>query len=438
MNNSNLYQQSSSNEQDLPAIPELPKMNFQDNNQDPYIDIPPLSKDTNSDNNKHRSNRTISKLKKHRALSVSIAVLLLLSGFTSGTAFASYRFSTKLDSMETVINNLNHNTLALSSVGEKQTNELSDIIADVSPSVVGITITIPATLTSRGVFVWEKPESEVSGSGFIMNYDGYIATNYHVVEEGVANSESLIQVTLADGRTAKAEYVGGDKQNDLAVLKINLDNLSPVSLGDSSTLMIGNTAIAIGNPLGSDFAGSATAGIISGINRNLNNENTAESMIQTDAAINPGNSGGPLLNSAGEVIGINTVKIASTEVEGIGFAIPINYAYPILESLMNYGYVKGRPATGLNGSAVTSVMSRYYQVPTGFLVESVDSDSAAEHAGIKPGDILTSLNGKSISDLNDIKTVCKDFSVGDTISAEIYRTGNTYTLPLTLTEEKGN
>ncbi|NLY38161.1 MAG: PDZ domain-containing protein [Firmicutes bacterium] len=303
-------------------------------------------------------------------------------------------------------------------------------------SVVGIRVTA-LVRTSLGWFGSQLIEQPSEGSGIIYSSDGYIITNYHVVENYINSAKGQLEVFLADGRSAVAEYIGGDEQNDLAVIKIDLDKLPVASFGSSSNLRIGEFAMAIGNPLGMDLAGSVTVGVISGIDRRVQAENVAEGLIQTDAAINPGNSGGALVNAAGEVIGINTIKIATTAVEGIGFAIPIDFALPIVDSIIEHGYVKGRPAIGIKGSEINALTARFYQIPQGILIVDILEGSAAEKAGLKVNDIIVELDGQTVDSMSALNKILKQHRAGDTISLKYYRDGKTISTTLTLMEDRG-
>ncbi len=388
-----------------------------------------------------RCARRSNKIKRNSRLAVGCVLLTaIMIGVVSTAVTLSGYYGGKIAALEQSVQALQQTSGVVGDMQKvalfsSEETSLRNIVATVSPSVVGIKITVPPTQSVRGGFVWQTAGEEVSGSGFIMNYEGYIATNYHVVEICVTRSDALIEVSLSDGRTADGTYIAGDEQNDLAVIKIELDDLTPVMLGDSDDLMPGDAVIAIGNPLGSNFAGSVTAGIISGINRQIGLENMPDSLLQTDAAINPGNSGGPLLNMNGEVIGINTAKIASDQVEGLGFAIPINEAYPILESLMEYGYVKDRPTTGMSGTEISDLASRVYQMPAGLLIQEVESGSSAEEAGIQPGDIILTLDGQEIRANYDVNQILKQHQVGNTLEVTFYRAGQEFSVQLTLQEE---
>lgn len=215
--------------------------------------------------------------------------------------------------------------------------------------------------------------------------------------------------------------MGKDTQTDIAVLKIDAKGLTAAEFGTSADLQVGEASIVIGNPLGFSLANSVTAGIISATDRTLTVEDRTMNLIQTDASINSGNSGGPLINAYGQVIGITSAKVSSSVGEGLGFAIPIDEALPIVEDLMKNGYVTGRPSLGISGTDITSAYSSYYGIPQGFLVKSVTKGSGSEKAGIQENDIVIGINGtviSNISELNEIKNKCK---VGDTVQLTIYR-----------------
>ncbi len=379
----------------------------------------------------------------HRKIAACVVLTALMAGGVSSALALDHVYGQKLARLEqqvTVLQSQNAGKgQGLATVGlfapDNEKTSLRSIVTGVSPSVVGIKITVPPTRNTRGGFVWQSAGEEVSGSGFIMNYEGYIATNYHVVSASVENPDALIEVSLADGRIAEGTYIAGDEQTDLAVVRIDPEDITPVTLGNSDELLPGDTAIAIGNPLGETFYGSVTAGIISGIDRQIGQENTFDSLIQTDAAINPGNSGGPLLNARGEVIGINTVKIATTGVEGLGFAIPINAAYPILQSLIDYGYVKDRPGMGVSSSEISSLASAFYHVPAGLLVQSVEAGGSADVAGIRRNDIILTVDGEAVTTDYALRQALQKHQVGDTVEVTFYRSGQTLTAELTLQEE---
>lgn len=315
---------------------------------------------------------------------------------------------------------------------------VTEIAKEVGPSIVGIRMTV--NNNSNRFFGEPLGQSKGEGSGVIISQDGHIMTNYHVVEyadpKKKESKSTALEVFLPDKRQAKATFVGGDEKNDLAVIKIDLDNLPVAELGDSSQLEVGEIAVAIGNPLGMEFAGSVTAGVISALNRTVAIDDKTLNLIQTDAAINPGNSGGALVNSQGQVIGINTVKISVTGVEGLGFAIPINEAKPIIDQLMMFGYVKGRPLIGISGREVTETLAQMYELPQGIYIMEVTPLSGADKAGIRKRDILVSLDGKEVKTLKDLDEIKKGHKAGDTVEAVIIRDGERKVLSLTFSEEK--
>jgi serine protease Do len=338
-----------------------------------------------------------------------------------------------------VINNINssssRNTSNIASTSLSQGSDVTSIAKEVGPSVVGIRMTM--TVNSRR-FTANQASSE--GSGIIISADGYILTNYHVVSyadpKSGNNTATTLEVFLPDGRSAKAKFVGGDSENDLAVVKIPLTGLPVAELGKSSDLQVGELAVAIGNPLGMEFAGSVTVGVVSALNRKMDGQETSLKLIQTDAAINPGNSGGALVNSKGQVIGINTVKISQTGVEGLGFAIAIDDAKPIMQSLILYGYVKNRPYLGITGQDITDLMASMYNVPVGIYLTEVDPIGGAGKAGIRAADIITGINGKAITTMSELNASMKVYKAGDTATINIVRNTTKMAVKVTFTEAK--
>lgn len=331
------------------------------------------------------------------------------------------------------INTSGLGTLALAS---SKNLTITEIAEKAGKSIVGIRMTF---VSSSSRLYQYSAQSLGEGSGIIINKDGYIMTNYHVVEyadpKNNLSKNITLEVFLPDGREASAKFVGGDSLNDLAVIKIDLDNLPVAELGDSSKLKVGELAVAIGNPLGMEFAGTVTAGIISALNREIETTEKTQRFIQTDAAINPGNSGGALVNSQGQVIGINTIKISFTGVEGLGFAIPINDAKPIVEQLINYGYVKDRPYIGINGQEISEIISRQFGIPTGLFITEVDPEGSAYKAGIKRGDIITKFADKEVRKMSDINNIKENYKPGDVVTVTIIRNNKEMTIKLTLTEQ---
>ncbi len=362
--------------------------------------------------------------------SIIIGVIaLILSVFSIMLFFAFYTGLLPQSNAKTI--NQEPNSSTESQALSQLNNEITTIAEKVIPSVVSIVVSVP----SGGASNLDAQASKYEGSGIILTQDGFIATNYHVVEPLFSNTNASMCVQLANGQQCYlSEYIGGDEINDLAVIKIEITDLVAANIGSSDDLSVGEFAMAVGNPLGAVYASSVTIGHISGLDRLIETENTTEKMIQTDAAINPGNSGGALVNSRGEVIGINTIKIASTNVESLGFAIPIDFAKPILDSLMKYGYVKGRVTTGISGIRITQEAAAFYNVPLGILVTEVAPGSAADTAGIKVNDIITDFDGKKVSSMSAVNTILKTHKAGDIVALSFYRDGNIQNANLTLTE----
>lgn len=372
---------------------------------------------------------------KAKLLVFVLSVLLVIGSFGAYAVKLDYdaRIEALTEAIEELQGRAVSSSLPLDFVADEMTGMgVPEIVEKAGASVVGITITAQVQ-TSAGFFGFSQIQEQVSkGSGIICSEEGYIITNYHVVKPFLQGSDSRIEVYLADGRTAAAEFVGGDEQNDLAVIKVQLDNLPVAEYGSSAGLKVGQFAMAIGNPLGME--GTVTVGVISGIDRKVAAENVAESLIQTDAAINPGNSGGALVDARGRVIGINTIKISATEVEGIGFAIPIDSALPIVQSLIEYGYVKGRPATGIKGEEINALTAHFNNIPQGLLVTSVSGSSAAEAAGIRRNDIIMEFGGTEITSMSALNRALKQYKVGDSVLVKYYRAGRVYTVTLILKE----
>ena len=267
------------------------------------------------------------------------------------------------------------------------------------------------------------PSGKASGTGIIMSEDGYVITNHHVIE-----SAQAVSVLTSDNQEYAASVVGSDETSDLAVLKVEAEGLQASEFGDSSVLQVGDSVAAIGDPLGTALRGTMTDGIISAINRDLTVNDRTMSLIQTNAALNNGNSGGPLINCYGQVIGINTMKMSnfyslSATVEGIGFAIPIDTAKPIIDELIEKGYVSGRPAIGIDGETLPATYRIYYRLPQGIYVTRVYRNSDAAAKGVSEGDIITAINGVSVTTMEQLNRVKNQFTAGQTITLTIYRGG---------------
>ncbi len=308
-----------------------------------------------------------------------------------------------------------------------------DIAEKVGPAVVSVTSKFKVS-NDFGLFGYHgQDETQGVGSGVIFDERGYIVTNYHVISsESTGQLADQITIGMADGRQAQVRLIGYDSQTDLAVLKTTEKSLPIAEFGRSKNVKVGELAVAIGSPSGAEFARSVTAGIISGLNRTLQVDERNYTLIQTDAAINPGNSGGALVNSRGQVIGINSVKLSSPGIEGMGFAIPIDDARPIIEDIINYGHVR-RPWIGIKGWGLTQTDAKANGVPQGVVIEDVVSGGPAEKAGIRPGDILTKVNGTPIREFKVLTDTMKKQKIGDKITLEAYNTKTKKTRTITLT-----
>ncbi len=297
----------------------------------------------------------------------------------------------------------------------------SSVAEKVLPSVVGIKVNYQISS------IFGSTTSSATGSGIVISEDGYILTNNHVVSsEGTSSYYAIEQATgivvkfYNDDKEYDATIIGTDPYTDLAVLKVEKEGLTPATLGNSNDLKVGEFVMAIGNPLGMDY--SVTSGIVSAIDREVESDGTTYTAIQTDAAINNGNSGGALVNANGEVIGINTLKLAGNGVEGIGFAIPISSTTNIVQQLIEFQTVK-RPYIGISGSSVGSQVAERYNIPEGVYVEEVEKDSPAEKAGLKKSDIITKIAGQEVKSVNELNKVKYTYNIGDTVTLTVYRDG---------------
>ena len=302
--------------------------------------------------------------------------------------------------------------------------------AEVYAANVNSTVGITTSITTN--FWGYSTTSAASGSGFIISADGYILTNHHVIE-----GSSAITVSAFDGTTYDAKLIGYDESNDIAVLKVEAENLSPVVLGDSDNMNVGDSVVAIGNPLG-ELTFSLTAGAVSAMNREVTLSNSVTmDLIQTDCAINSGNSGGALFNLYGEVIGITNAKYSSSSgeasIDNIGFAIPINDIMPIVESIIEKGYIS-KPYIGVSIYDV-SAEAQLYGIPMGAAVQSVTEGSPAQAAGLQPNDVITEVNGRAIAGSSDLVNVVGEHRVGDELTLKVYRQGQYLEVRLTVAEQ---
>lgn len=279
----------------------------------------------------------------------------------------------------------------------------------VEKSVVGI-----VTYTGK---VGIEEDAEGEGTGIIVTEDGYIVTNSHVISD---TKDIGVEVITSDGQSYSAVVVGYDSRTDLALLKINAADLKPVEFVNSDQIEVGQDALAVGNPGGINYSNSLTRGAVSALNRTVSS-NSMVTYIQTDAAINPGNSGGPLLNIAGQVMGINTIKIANTDYEGMGFAIPSNTVIEIVNDLMTQGYVSGRVKLGIIGQAVSPYLAEIYDVPRGIMIDEISEGSVFEDTDAKVDDIITGINGAEITNFSQLYSELEKYEPGQTVTVSLYR-----------------
>ncbi len=326
----------------------------------------------------------------------------------------------------------------ISIASRKDSKYLPDIIDEVMPSVVGVTSTFEYTRTYNtwgwgGIRTETETQNPVgTGTGIVMTENGYIITNAHVIfddSEYKCGEAIEVSVLFSNEEEHPAKIIAYDIETDLAVLKVDETGLKPAEFGNSDDLRVGELVIAVGNPLGFELYGSVTSGIVSALNRQIAINGREMTLIQTDAAINSGNSGGPLLNSCGQVIGINSAKISSSylsnsaSVEGLGFAIPINNAKVIIDDLINYNHVMGRPKIGITSTNITEAYSRYLNLPMGVYIQSISEGSAAELAGLKIGDIIIGIEGEAITTNKELDKIMNKYKAGDTITLTIERSG---------------
>ena len=309
------------------------------------------------------------------------------------------------------------------------------------PSIVGIKIEY--TVNTQSFFGRSSSSTATaSGSGIIISEDGYILTNNHVVSSSSSESNSYYQITDAgkvtvtlfgDETEYEAKIVGQDEQTDLAVIKIEKTGLTKADFADSDSVKVGEFAMAVGNPV--NMNSTVTTGIVSAVNRKItDSDGKTYTCIQTDAAINSGNSGGALVNGEGKVIGINTLKLSGTGIEGIGFAIPINSTTDITSQLIQYSKVK-RPFIGISGIDLNAETAKTYNLVEGVYVKSVEDFSAAEKAGLKAGDVIIEVEGKSIKTMNELNEVKNSHKIGDELKLKINRNGTEKEITLTLGEQ---
>ncbi|WPC41818.1 S1C family serine protease [Clostridium sp. JS66] len=388
-----------------------------DNRENRIKDVKWQSVDNATGGIKFTNSRKKARLKS-LAKGVTFILIAAVSGGISGAYISGKRYSDKSYTQ------INQSLIEPKSqdnqtkIADTSKNSITKVAEMVGPTVVGI------SNKAEGYFGLQDVGS---GSGIIFDPNGYIVTNNHVVE-----GASKITVKFSSGKVLPAKLVKADSRSDLAIIKVEAQNLPTAKFGDSSKVKVGDTAIAIGNPLGQEFSGSVTAGIISALNRKIQYGGAIYKVLQTDAAISPGNSGGPLCNSAGEVIGINSLKLgADQNAEGMGFAISINEAKSIINSLMSYGKVS-RPFLGIYGQSVVSKENKV----EGVYVSEVVPESGAASAGIKPTDIIVELDNKKILRFEDLSDVLDKHKIGDSIKCKVWRNGKTIEVNIVLSDVK--
>ena len=356
-----------------------------------------------------------------------VLALVLVAAVSFGGGFAGYLVASK-NGGQTVMYQAasGGSATSTSSTG----GSLSDVAGAVTPSVVVVTT---EQIVTDNYFWGGQQVLSGAGSGVILTTDGYIVTNYHVVE-----GAQQITVTLHDDSTYTATVVGSDQQSDIALLKIDAAGLTPAVLGDSDSVQVGAVVIAVGNPMGT-LGGTVTDGIVSALNRDISVEGNEMTLMQTSAAISPGNSGGGLFNTNGELIGIVNAKYSDEDAEGLGFAIPVNTMKTVVQDLLENGYVTGRPALGITVITVGDVQTamQYGVSSLGVYVNSVDEGSGAEAAGMKAGDRIVSIGTQLVESTDDVTNALKSYNVGDVVEVQVDRGRELITLQVTLGEKTG-
>ncbi len=389
--------------------------------------------ETNSLENQYIKNQTYpyKKNRKRTGLSkriLSYVLVGLISASLGGTvssiltikyfnkAASQQQQSIQKENNVNTVNKTSANTVPLS---------VANVAKQVGPAVVGVST---KSISSNDIFGFPE-QQEGMGSGIIFNEEGYILTNYHVVAG--AKQINVIFNTGDGGKEIPAKLINYNAEMDIAVIKTTEKVTVPAvaEFGDSDSLQIGDPAIAIGNPLGKEFLGTVTSGVVSAVNREIAIDGQKHTYIQTDAAINPGNSGGALVNVYGQVIGVNSAKIGGNQVEGMGFAIPINAIKPEIEHLL-----KPILKIGIGAREIDSKLSKEYNIPIGIYIQQIEEFSPAERAGLMPGDVITKFDGKTVKTIKELNELKQKHNVNDTINIEIVREGNKKTLTLKLTE----
>ncbi len=366
-------------------------------------------------------------------LAVILAALLLIGG---GVAVGFLAYSVSHD--ETVVNSSEGSPNEESSYENSESSSESDtgITIESRPNeeeiklpdgrLTSVQVAQKMTPSVVAIVVYQKDKFGIetatgSGSGIVMSEDGYILTCSHVIDDGDVSGK--VEVVYTDGTTSNAKIVGYDTQTDLAVIKADKTGLIPAEFGDSNQLMVGEVVYVIGSPSGVEYLGSFAGGYVSAVNREITvgTQKYKLACIQTDAAINPGNSGGALINEYGQVVGINSAKLVSTNVEGMGFAIPSNTAQSVVASILESGYVTGRPMIGITFTGISEELANAAGIPKGIRIVGIDETCDVANKDVKIGDIVTAVDGNTVTELNEIASVLNKKQPGDSVTLSIYR-----------------
>lgn len=360
-----------------------------------------------------------------------LTTAVALASFGAGSLYTSYHW---IQEKEAALSGTMTQTTNAPATGVSQAVATSSSggamsVAQIADAASQSVVEITTESVQRNMFVGQYV-SEGAGSGVVISKDGYIVTNNHVID-----GASKITVRLKDGKEYQGKLIGHDAQTDLAVVKIEGAQLTPVTYGDSDSLIVGDTAVAIGNPLGS-LGGTVTNGIISATDRQIELENQVMTLLQTNAAINPGNSGGGLFNDKGELIGIVVAKSAGSNVEGLGFAIPVNVVKNVVQSIMDVGYVQGRPVLGISAVDVNSPqLANYYGVNRqGVYIAQLTKGTKAEKSGLKVGDCILAVNDSQVTSMADLTSILKTHAVGDKVKVTVSREGKLLSVDVELSE----
>ncbi len=353
---------------------------------------------------------------------IALAVLLSALGYGTGMTLRAYRDVeiVELEGRSRISMSVYHTSESRGSV-----LSATEIYERIAPACVSIR----TELTSTNVF-GQVSTSPVTGTGFLTDPSGYIFTNYHVIEDALTNGLPFT-VTLYDGRSYPGTVIGGDERSDVALVKIEAENLPYCELGDFGEVSVGQKVYAVGNPLG-ELSWTMTQGIVSAMDREISiSSSVSIIMFQIDAAINSGNSGGPVVNDRGQVVGIASAKYKASDVEGLGFAIPTDDARKVIDDVLTYGYVRGRVMLGISVTAATR-----YGYEKGVYLTDVSGGSAAEAAGLKRGDVILTIGGTEINSFSDLQSAKRQWEPGDTVPVVFLRNGQTMTVSVTLREDQ--